>query len=109
MQNAPPVCTGGAFWIVRQRLTRWLDLVTDHAADGSATDGTDRATAGQYTADDRTGMLGVIGAADIDALFVDVPAAARKTELFDLPRHAGEMEVERELAALSAMSRAAGA
>ena len=42
----------------------------------------------------------MIGAADIDALFVDVPAAARKTELFDLPRHAGEMEVERELAAL---------
>ena len=61
------------------------------------------------TPDDRAQMLGVIGAPDIDALFADVPAAARKAELFDLAPHAGEMEVERELAALSAMNRAAGA
>ena len=60
------------------------------------------------TADDRAQMLTVIGAADIDALFVDVPAAARKKDVFDLPRYAGELEVERELAALSAMSRPAG-
>src|SRR5476649_1627790 len=61
------------------------------------------------TPDDRAQMLGVIGAADIDALFADVPAAARKTELFDLPRRAGEIEVERELGALAARNRPAGA
>src|SRR5579864_4892640 len=61
------------------------------------------------TPDDRAQMLGVIGAADIDALFADVPAAARKRELFDLPRRAGELEVERELSALSARNRPAGA
>src|SRR5450432_4381296 len=61
------------------------------------------------TPDDRAQMLGVIGAADIDALFADVPAAARKTELFDLPRRAGEIEVESELGALAARNRPAGA
>ena len=61
------------------------------------------------TASDRAQMLGVIGAPDIDALFVDVPAAARRPELFDLPLHAGELEVERELAGLAARNRAAGA
>src|SRR5258706_7400964 len=60
------------------------------------------------TPDDRAQMLGVIGAPDIDALFADVPAAARKKELFDLPLHAGELEVERELGALAAMNRPAG-
>jgi glycine dehydrogenase subunit 1 len=58
---------------------------------------------------DRAEMLSVIGAASIDDLFADVPAAARKTELFDLPLHAGEMEVERQLAQLAAMNRPAGA
>ncbi|HEY2359152.1 MAG TPA: aminomethyl-transferring glycine dehydrogenase subunit GcvPA [Phenylobacterium sp.] len=61
------------------------------------------------TPDDRAEMLGVIGAPDIDALFKDVPAAARKKALFDLPRRAGELEVERELSALSARNRPAGA
>ena len=61
------------------------------------------------TPDDRAQMLGVIGAADIDALFADVPAAARKAELFDLPKRAGELEVERELGQLAAMNRPAGA
>ncbi|MBW8814918.1 MAG: aminomethyl-transferring glycine dehydrogenase subunit GcvPA [Caulobacterales bacterium] len=61
------------------------------------------------TPDDRAQMLGVIGAPDIDALFAHVPAAARRRELFDLPLHAGEMEVERELAGLAALNRAAGA
>ncbi|MBI1199989.1 MAG: aminomethyl-transferring glycine dehydrogenase subunit GcvPA [Phenylobacterium sp.] len=60
------------------------------------------------TPDDRARMLGVIGAPDVDALFVDVPAAARGAA-FDLPPHAGEMEVERALAALAAKNRAAGA
>ena len=58
---------------------------------------------------DRAEMLGVIGAATIDDLFVDVPAAARKADLFDLPLHAGEMEVERALSALAARNRPAGA
>jgi len=58
---------------------------------------------------DRAEMLAVIGARSIDDLFVDVPGVARKRELFDLPRHAGEMEVERELAALAALNRPAGA
>ncbi|MBL8556517.1 MAG: glycine dehydrogenase, partial [Phenylobacterium sp.] len=61
------------------------------------------------TADDRAEMLGVIGAPDVDALFVDVPKAARLVGPVDLPAHAGELEVERELSQLSAMNRAAGA
>ena len=61
------------------------------------------------TPDDSAQMLGVIGAATIDDLFADVPAAARKSETFDLPDHAGELEVERELAGLAALNRAAGA
>src|ERR1700754_4570011 len=61
------------------------------------------------TPDDRAQMLGVIGAATIDDLFADVPAAARKTDLFDLPLHAGELEVERQLSQLAAMNRPAGA
>ena len=60
------------------------------------------------TPDDRAQMLGVIGAPDIEALFVDVPASARRTALFDLPLHAGELEVERELTGLAARNRAAG-
>ena len=57
---------------------------------------------------DRAEMLAVIGAPDIDALFKDVPAAARAKDLFDLPLHAGELEVERELAGLAARNRSAG-
>ena len=58
---------------------------------------------------DRAQMLGVIGVSSIDDLFADVPTAARKAELFDLPRHAGEMEVERHLSSLAAKNRPAGA
>ena len=58
---------------------------------------------------DRAQMLGVIGVSSVDDLFADVPAAARKAELFDLPRHAGEMEVERHLNSLAALNRPAGA
>ena len=61
------------------------------------------------TPTDRAEMLAVIGAKSIDDLFADVPAAARKQDLFDLPMHAGELEVERELSALAAMNRPAGA
>jgi len=61
------------------------------------------------TPDDRAQMLGVIGAPDIDALFADVPRAARLAGPVDLPAHAGEMEVERALSALAALNRPAGA
>jgi glycine dehydrogenase subunit 1 len=52
-------------------------------------------------------MLGVIGAESIDELFVDVPAVARRTGVVDLPPHAGELEVEREMLALSRRNRSA--
>ncbi|HEY3697662.1 aminomethyl-transferring glycine dehydrogenase subunit GcvPA [Phenylobacterium sp.] len=61
------------------------------------------------TPDDRAQMLGVIGVPSIDALFRDVPAAARREALFDLPLHAGELEVERELSRLAGLNRPAGA
>jgi len=43
---------------------------------------------------DRQQMLSTIGAGSIDDLFVDVPAAAQRDGLVDLPRHKGELEVE---------------
>ncbi|MEM8825474.1 MAG: aminomethyl-transferring glycine dehydrogenase subunit GcvPA [Pseudomonadota bacterium] len=55
------------------------------------------------TPDDRRDMLAAIGAADIDALFADVPEAARLSgSIHDLPHHAPEMAVERDLKALAA-------
>jgi glycine dehydrogenase subunit 1 len=60
------------------------------------------------SADDRAGMLAVVGAPDIDSLFVDVPPAARLAGPVDLPGHASEMAVERRLVALAARNRAAG-
>ena len=54
-------------------------------------------------------MLGVIGAADIDALFIDVPAEARLDgPIAGLPRHASEMAVERHMAALAGKNLSAG-
>ena len=61
------------------------------------------------TTTDRAEMLGVIGVAGIDDLFVDVPAAARRSGPVDLPKHMGELEVEREVSALATKNRAAGA
>ncbi len=57
---------------------------------------------------DRAEMLGVIGVDSIDALFVDVPASAQRSGTVDLPLHAGELEVEREMSALAKRNRAAG-
>jgi len=59
------------------------------------------------TRDDRSAMLAKIGAAGIGDLFRDVPAAARGAT-FDLPPHAGEMEVERMLSGLASRNVAAG-
>ncbi|MFP3945075.1 MAG: aminomethyl-transferring glycine dehydrogenase subunit GcvPA, partial [Alphaproteobacteria bacterium] len=60
------------------------------------------------TDEDRSAMLKRIGVSGIDDLFRDVPHAARLDGLVDLPRHKGELEVERELGALAARNRAAG-
>ena len=61
------------------------------------------------TADDRRHMLAAVGAPSIDALYVDVPAAARRDGPVDLPAHQGELEVERELASLAARNLTAAA
>lgn len=58
---------------------------------------------------DRRAMLDRIGAATIDDLFVDVPAEARLAgKIEGLPDHAGEMAVERHMAALARRNMAAG-
>ncbi len=56
---------------------------------------------------DRRAMLASIGAPSVDSLFRDVPEVARDP-VFDLPDHAGEIEVERDLGALAARNVAAG-
>lgn len=59
---------------------------------------------------DRAAMLGVIGAATVDDLFVDVPAEARLPgTIAGLPNHASEMAVERHMSALAAKNVSAGA
>ena len=62
-----------------------------------------------HTEADRQAMLAAVGASSVDELFRDIPAAARIEGLLDLPLHAGEIEVERELAALAGRNHAAGA
>ncbi len=60
------------------------------------------------TARDRGEMLATIGVGSIDALFAEVPEAARLDGLVDLPRAMGEIEVERAIAAMAARNLAAG-
>jgi len=57
---------------------------------------------------DRGDMLAAIGVPSIDALFADVPEAARHQGLLDLPLAMGELEVERRLSALAAKNLSAG-
>lgn len=58
---------------------------------------------------DRGAMLAKIGAADVDALFADVPLSAHvPVTAFALPDHQGELEVERALARLASQNTAAG-
>src|SRR5437868_11601892 len=57
---------------------------------------------------DRRSMLATVGAKSIDDLFRDVPQEAYLTTLVDLPMHAGEIEVERQLGKLSAKNMSAG-
>jgi len=61
------------------------------------------------TPDDRQAMLGAIGAASIDDLFVDVPECARLDgPIAGLPLHASEMAVERHMTALARRNLVAG-
>ena len=51
---------------------------------------------------DRAEMLRAVGAASVEALFADVPEAARlSAKIAGLPDHASEMAVERQLTAMS--------
>lgn len=54
------------------------------------------------TPDDRAAMLARIGVAHIDDLFANVPKDKLRAELPDLPRHKGELEVERLMGAMAA-------
>jgi glycine dehydrogenase subunit 1 len=60
------------------------------------------------TPNDRQQMLAAIGAASIDELFADVPPAARRAGLVDLPLAQGELEVERALTRMAAKNTPAG-
>ncbi|HEX2593550.1 MAG TPA: aminomethyl-transferring glycine dehydrogenase subunit GcvPA [Rhizomicrobium sp.] len=61
------------------------------------------------TPDDRREMLAKIGAANIDALFRDVPkSAVVARSIFDLPDTQGELEVDRALSRMAAKNTAAG-
>ena len=60
------------------------------------------------TAIDRAEMLGVVGVDSIEALFADVPEAARLDRPVDLPKAMGEIEVERLIARMAARNIAAG-
>ena len=57
---------------------------------------------------DRAEMLAAIGVESIDALFADVPYAARLDGLVDLPKAIGEIEVERAISSLASRNIAAG-
>ena len=61
------------------------------------------------TETDRSAMLTAIGVPSIEALFADVPPAARRDGLIDLPLALGELEVSRRLVALAAKNTSAGA
>ncbi len=60
------------------------------------------------TAADRSAMLKIIGVSSIDALFGDIPAAARLDGLLDLPPARGELEVERAIGRMASRNVAAG-
>lgn len=57
---------------------------------------------------DRSAMLAKIGVKSIDDLFADIPASVRQRELPDLPKTAGEMEVERTVSRMAAKNTPAG-
>ncbi|MBV8737893.1 MAG: aminomethyl-transferring glycine dehydrogenase subunit GcvPA [Alphaproteobacteria bacterium] len=57
---------------------------------------------------DRAAMLKTIGVSSIDALFAEVPAAARLDGLLDLPLAQGEIEVERAISHMAERNIVAG-
>jgi glycine dehydrogenase subunit 1 len=59
------------------------------------------------TPDDRADMLARIEARSIDDLFVDIPAEKRVEGLLGLPRHKGEIEVERYMKGLASRNLSA--
>jgi len=61
-----------------------------------------------HTDADRRDLLKEIGAPSIEALFRDVPEAARLKAPLDLPDHMTELEVERAIGAMAAKNRHAG-
>lgn len=54
-----------------------------------------------HTDADRKAMLAAIGVNSVDVLFEDIPKAVSLDKAPDLPTHAGEQEVERQLGALA--------
>ena len=60
------------------------------------------------TNEDRAAMLARIGVSSIDDLYADVPVAARRAGLVDLPNHQGELQVERTLRGMAAKNTPAG-
>lgn len=59
------------------------------------------------TKDNRAAMLTDIGVASVDALYRDIPASAFIKGKVDLPDHQGELEIERQMAALANKNHAA--
>ena len=59
------------------------------------------------TAQNRKEMLQQIGAKSVDELFKDVPVAAVRKELPNLPLHMGELEIERKLSGYANQNQAA--
>jgi glycine dehydrogenase subunit 1 len=57
---------------------------------------------------DRAQMLKAVGVSSVDALFAEVPPAARLDGLLDLPRAQGEIEVERAFGRMAARNLAGG-
>jgi glycine dehydrogenase subunit 1 len=60
------------------------------------------------TSDDRQAMLARIGVASVDALFKDVPEAARLSDPVDLPHHQSELAVDRYMRQLAGRNMTAG-
>jgi glycine dehydrogenase subunit 1 len=60
-----------------------------------------------HTAEDRAAMLARVGAGSVEALFADIPAEKRLTELLDLPKAKSEIEVERLLGRMAAKNKPA--
>jgi glycine dehydrogenase subunit 1 len=60
-----------------------------------------------HTDQDRADMLAAIGVERIDDLFADVPRDKLLTDLVDLPRRQGELDVSRKLRAIAARNRPA--